>query len=485
MELEVLRPAAARAVREPADGLDLLRLAPVRALIRWRGFPYVFQGLALAGFVALMMMAWGQFIPAEVPSRTFARTNLVTLLVWGLWWPAMVWVAVLLGRAWCGICPLELVSNIAERLGRGLGLRQRRLPGWIAGGSIILILYLLTQMMVAGAQLHRTPAWTAVFLLVLLALAAVTGLLLRDRAFCRGFCPVGMLLAVYGRWGMLAVRPRSSARCDGCAGRECIHHARRTRGDARSCPSLLNVPQLDSSEDCLLCTQCIKSCDPAHANMALLLRRPLHPADARPALATWPITLFIMLLSGFVVYELCTEWKSAQDVFLAAPRWASAMIGVAWLGGYVNGLWSMVVVPLVLWSGAALLARMLGERAGIGDIWRRMALPVAVVAAAGHMAKGLAKFVSWAQFLPGAIGDPSGADTAAAIAGKSMLAPAPIMGFGIVAALSLALMLVACIYAIREARLAQDDGPMRASRLAPMLALSMFLVLLVVGWNLQ
>ncbi len=30
--------------------------------------------------------------------KLHARTNLVTLIIWGLWWPAMVWFAMLFGR---------------------------------------------------------------------------------------------------------------------------------------------------------------------------------------------------------------------------------------------------------------------------------------------------------------------------------------------------------------------------------------------------
>ena len=50
-----------------------------------------------------------------------------------------------------------------------------------------------------------------------------------------------------------------------------------------------------------------------------------------------------------------------------------------------------------------------------------------MVVAAGHMAKGLAKIASWGGFLPGALRDPAGTDTAIAIAAGDLPKPAPLV----------------------------------------------------------
>jgi hypothetical protein len=52
-------------------------------------------------------------------------TNLATLVVRGLWWPATIAVAISFGSAWCTVCPIEIVSSSASRLAwnsRGIGL---------------------------------------------------------------------------------------------------------------------------------------------------------------------------------------------------------------------------------------------------------------------------------------------------------------------------------------------------------------------------
>lgn len=462
-----------------AEGFDLLRLPGVRALILWRGFPYVFQAAMLAVFLALIVIGWGRYTPPGIGQKLYAQTNLATLLIWGIWWPAMVWIAVLFGRAWCMVCPLELVGNISERVGRRLGLRQRSLQSWIVSGVIIVLFYALIQFLVAGAEIRRVPAYTSLFLIGLLAIAAISGLLFKDRAFCRGFCPVGLLLNAYGRGGMLAVRAGRGTACQSCTGKGCIRACNRQKADGRSCPSLLNPPKLNTNRDCLVCGQCIKVCEPD--NMRLLLRRPFPARDARDASASWPMTLFIMLVSGFVTWELASEWPAAEHVFLAVPQWASVHLSVSWLSGYVNGVWAMVVVPVIVWSALGWMGRLLGERDNFGMFWRRITLPMAVVIAAGHMSKGVAKSVAWAGFLPYAITEPSGIRTATAISTHAVLPPHALLPKTIVVMVAGMLILGALSLAFREAWLA-DGGRRRPATVAVLATMTGVFFILVLGW---
>lgn len=464
-----------------SDGFDLLRLPGIRAFVRWRGFPYVFQAAMLAVFLALAIIGWGRYAPPGIGQKLYAQTNLATLLVWGIWWPAMVWIAVLFGRAWCMVCPLELVSNVSERVGRRLGLRQRSLRPWISSGAIIVFLYALIQFLVAGAEIRRVPAYTSLFLIGLLAIAAISGLLFKDRAFCRAFCPVGLLLNAYGRGGMLAVRAGSGAVCQGCTGKGCIRACNRQKADGRSCPSLLNPPKLNSNRDCLVCGQCIKVCEPD--NMRLLLRRPFPASDARDESASWPMTLFIMLVSGFVIWELTSEWAAAEHLFLAVPTWVNRHLPMPSIAGYVKGFWAMVVVPLAVWLLLGGLARLRGDRDRLGAMWRRIALPMAVVVAGGHMSKGLAKFVAWVGFLPPAILEPGGTNTAMAISSHATVAPQTLLPKTIVSMVAGVLILGTLVLGLREARLA-GGGSLRASTRAMLLTMALLFLALVAGWGI-
>lgn len=279
---------------------------------------------------------------------------------------------------------------------------------------------------------------------------------------------------------MLAVRAGSGESCRACTGKDCIRACNRNKADGRSCPSLLNPPKLDSNKDCLICGQCIKVCEPD--NMRLLLRQPFSGNDARDPSASWPMTLFIMLVSGFVLWELTTEWPAAEHLFVAAPEWISQRLPEPSLSGYIVGLWAMFVVPISVWALFGLIARIFGARDGLGAIWRRLALPMAVVIAAGHMAKGLAKFVSWAGFLPYALDDPSGLRTTAAIASGTLEAPATLLGKPTISLAATILIALSVFLAAREARLA-NGGHAGSAAVAPLLIMTIVSTFLVLGWG--
>ncbi len=473
-------PASDRVVSaSPAEGVNLFAVGALCRVFRSPFFPYVLQAVVLVAFVAMAAFAWGRFAPEGVPAKLYAQTNLVNLVLWGLWWPAMVWVTVFLGRVWCMICPLELVANGAERLGRAAGLRQRALGPWLRGGFLMLALFVAIQALVPGIQIHRVPAYSSVFLWAMLGAALVVGFLYRDRAFCRGFCPVGLLLSAYGRGGMLAVRPASQAACGQCLGHDCTQPPARDRLDARSCPSLLNPARLDRSNDCLVCGQCVKVCPPG--NMGLYLRRPFSSADAREPLASWAVTLFVVFVSGFVVSELCSEWPAAKAAYQWAPERVTAWLGLAGYGGWVEAVWTLAVVPAALWLALGGLAVATGAARGLPDALRRLALPLAVLVAAGHMCKGLAKFAMWVGYLPLALRDPAGAQTALAVHAKSLAVPPRIMSMPAVSVTAVLLVVLGAWLAYREFRLAGAERPRRF--LAPIALLTAFFGFLVVGWG--
>jgi hypothetical protein len=452
----------------------------VKALFLWPGFPYLFQAVFLLVFVGLAVLGWSLRPPEGVPGKLYAKTNLVNLLIWGIWWPAMIWITVLFGRIWCAVCPLELVTNGAERLGRRLGLARAVLGRWLRTGAAIFVIYAIIQLLVAGVHLHRNPYYTSIFLWLMLAAAFLSGLWWRDRAFCRGLCPVGLLLCTYGRGAMLAVRASSQEACDECTSKDCVAGSRRYLLDARSCPSLLNPSKLADNVDCLYCGQCFKACQPQD-NMGLYLRWPFSRSDAREPLASWPVTLFVMLVSGFVAYELCSEWKAAKAVFLWAPETAVAALHLSKeSAGWLTGLWRLAVVPLALWLALGGIVRLLGGARSMAEAWRRLALPMVVLIAAGHMAKGLAKLASWAGYLPLALGEPGGLEHATAIASGTVAPPQHLLPMSVIAAVGCALLLLMGYYSLRESRLADEST--HSSRIPAVLLTELLSLFLVLGW---
>jgi hypothetical protein len=160
--------------------------------------------------VALAIISWGHTTPNDVPDKLYAKANLVNLVVWGLFWPVIVLATVLLGRVWCTVCPLELISNSFERVGRLLGIAQRPVPAWMRAGWLMLALYALLQLLVSGLHLHRVPGYTSAFLWAMLAAAAVYRAVVAGSCLLPRFLPGGSAAeSVWPRWHVGRARSRS------------------------------------------------------------------------------------------------------------------------------------------------------------------------------------------------------------------------------------------------------------------------------------
>ena len=149
---------------------NLLSRPVFRPLVRWAGFPIVFQVAVLAVLVALIVSGWQVGLTHSAKEvMTLRKTNLTTLLVWGLWRPSMIALALGLGRAWCTVCPMELVNRVADGAVRRLGWPRAQMGRWLRAGWFIVVAYLALQVLVAGVSIHRVPHYTSVMLVTLLA----------------------------------------------------------------------------------------------------------------------------------------------------------------------------------------------------------------------------------------------------------------------------------------------------------------------------
>jgi hypothetical protein len=182
-----------------------------------------------------------------------------------------------------------------------------------------------------------------------------------------------------------------------------------------------------------------------------------------------------------VSFELCSEWKSAQTVFLWVPEKVAAFLGLTSFVGWIRGLWAVVIFPLMLWTLLAIPAILLQGVSSMGEAWRRLALPMAVVLAAGHMAKGLAKFAQWAGYFLLAWEEKSGISTAQAIAAGTMDKPGPLLSKAMVSTVCLGLLLVMAFFAVRESRLA--DLTTHKSRVPSLVLAIVASAVLIFGWR--
>jgi polyferredoxin len=419
-------------------------------MIGSRLFPVILQAgmLVLLGLLALNGLGLGLGMSSE-ELMAFRKANLTTLVVWGLWWPGMIAVALVFGRAWCTVCPLELVHRAGDAIARAVGWPRARLGRLLRAGWMIVAAYLVMQILVAGVSLHRVPHYTAILLLALLGGALLTGLIFRQsRSFCRAFCPAGALLSVYGRYTPIQLEARDPSVCESCPTKDCIRSKNRYRFDKRSCPSLLRPFHRGPSDGCVLCLQCAKVCPTDNIGVGLVTREA--PVRQKALLQPYEAA-FVMVALGFVAHEVIGEVAWLDSMFHFVPGQLAALVPAVPFGWF-EALWFLVLFPLAVWAAIAGASHLAGHRAGLRSLLLAAATGAAPVVAIAHLAKAVAKISSWGGYLPLSLRDPRGVDTLRHFADRSLSAPTALVGLTVVGWVMLALVLVIAWRALRWAR---------------------------------
>lgn len=281
---------------------DLLRFVSLRAFLKSRWYPGALQYPLLA----LLAVALGfAFFGTIRPGRNFA-----TVTLWTLWWPLLPLSYLLLGRLWCGVCPIAKVGDLVQRL-----LRPRRAwPGRrlkVAGVWVMSLLFLLLTWADRVWNITGSPAATGWLLALILAGAVVFFVLYQRRVWCRYVCPLGALSGIYATTAVVELRADPQVCLTRCKTKDCYVGNERAAG----CP-LFEFPQtLESNRNCNLCGNCIKACP--HEAIQLRLRPPgrelgrlKHPLAGEAFLATLIVALvFIQTFTMTTAYPRFMKWS--------------------------------------------------------------------------------------------------------------------------------------------------------------------------------
>jgi len=262
-------------------------------LNRWTIARRVVQ-LAALGLLATPALGWRLF-EGNLGSASFGglllsdplATLQILLLTGSLALPLLIGTGTVLvlygllgGRSFCGwVCPVGLLTDLAERLP---GRRGR--PAWRLGGkslalAVVLGLSLLTGLPVfetlspigiAGRALSFGPGPE----LALLGLIVAAELLLVRRLWCRSLCPLGGFYTLLGRLAPLAVGFRAD-RCSHCGRCQEVCSVAEVLD-----PSLERGLDRIHSGECSRCGACIGIC-PDDA-LSFKLRQPFSSQGGTP-----------------------------------------------------------------------------------------------------------------------------------------------------------------------------------------------------------
>jgi len=231
---------------QPADmRKNLLDFPPLSRFVKSRWYPAVFQWPVLGVFI---------FIIYELvlgPSQ--AHDNLGTALTWVLWWPLLPIVFLFLGRFWCAVCPFGKLNDIVQRFvgsERPAPLFLKKYGIWIIDATFILITW---SDHVFG--IVENPLGSGILLLLITLMVVISGALWERRTFCRNLCFLGGLAGNYSRAGAFRLSA-TPAICASCTTQSCYKGSEAAPG----CPMFVFPRTMDTTAECNLCANCVKSC---------------------------------------------------------------------------------------------------------------------------------------------------------------------------------------------------------------------------------
>lgn len=283
---------------DTARGFNLLSLPKPLVKAALQVFPGGVRAIAALVFALILFACFA--MPAG------PRGNIGTILVWSVWWPALIVSFFIAGRAWCAVCPMATSGDLTQRLLRRWPRPERRVPAWLKEHDAWLVMagFFLIIWVEEVAGMRQSPVATGFLLLAIISGALVTSTLLPRRSWCRHLCPMGGLAGLCSTSSLLELRPTPDICSAKCKGHSCY------KGDGKvdGCPMFQHVMFVDSNRDCVLCLSCVRLCPNGspQLNIRIPARELWASISARPQVAR-----FVVLLLGLLVGQAFIQyWES-------------------------------------------------------------------------------------------------------------------------------------------------------------------------------
>lgn len=283
---------------DPSPGLDIARHPLVARILHNRKFQFL---LILPNQIIFWTVIFVGLFGTAIPGLNFGAA-----ITWYVWFCLVFVMMVVVGRAWCAMCPFggfaEWIQRrtFFQRTQKTLGL-GRKFPEPLAKmgfvlpvGSFLLLTWIEEYFNIATPG---NPASTSFMVIGIVATALVFFLVFERRTFCRYICPLTSVIGTIGSMGSVAgFRTRDRDKCVSCKTKDCM------RGGAEGfgCPWYTWPASSDSNLYCGLCTECYKSCP--EENIGLFLQKPLTSVIA-PSRRRADVAWAVVMLWGLVLYQ--------------------------------------------------------------------------------------------------------------------------------------------------------------------------------------
>lgn len=171
-----------------------------------------------------------------------------TFLFWGLWFPLVFTSVIFTGRLWCGVlCPMGAASEWANKIGF-----KKPVPAWLRWEGTPILSFLLITILGQTIDVRDVNSAMLEIFGGTLVLALIIGLFFgkQKRAWCRHVCPIGLLLGIFSRLGIVQLAAK-------------IPHPGGDRYAERGiCPTMVDINHKQESRHCIQCFRCVKPTSP-------------------------------------------------------------------------------------------------------------------------------------------------------------------------------------------------------------------------------
>lgn len=338
---------------DPAPRLDLLRNPRIARLVRNRKFQFL---LILPNQIVFWTVIFVGLLGTAIPGLNFG-----TAITWYVWFCLVFVMMVVVGRAWCAMCPFggfaEWIQRRTfwQRTQKTLGLGRKfpeplaRLGFVLPVASFLLLTWIEEYFNIAGPG---NPAATSFMVIGIVASALTFFLVFERRTFCRYICPLTSLIGTVGSIGAVAgFRTRDREVCLTCKTKDCM----RGGADGFGCPWYTWPGSADSNLYCGLCSECFKSCP--EDNVGLFLQKPLTSVVA-PRRRRADVAWAVVLLWGLVVYQQF----NATNLFASVDTWLNSALHFPHYPNPIDFLGGIALVALATAGAARGIGALLSRR---------------------------------------------------------------------------------------------------------------------------
>ncbi len=401
-------------------------LSIINTFLRHRVATTLVKVFTLLVFIFLIYSGFSAYSTDSSFLIQLRNTNIGNLLVWSYWWPFIVIGAIFFGRIWCMVCPVELVTSLAAKV----GLRRKR-PALLTSGWMIPLFYTIILLVgIQGLSIHRNPYYMAWYLLAIMLLSILIGWLYEKNTFCKYVCPIGLLLAMYSKLSWLGWRVKRPEVCSQCRDKSCVASEHLYKHSAKSCGIGLYPASISDNDACVLCGGCARSCQkyqersPSEARPnpewqrigfanGLLNSKPLQYAECA----------FLLILSGFVISEIWTEWGATKAILNTLSLFFIHPLAIenSAANKVLHGVIIFILLPLALWLLPFGMAKILGSRTLLKSYLMYAGLAFIPIMAAAHAVKALLKSTSRLPYFEYLFQDIIGMTNAQKIIDKEMV----------------------------------------------------------------